>query len=155
MFDAIQFISLLADHPLVDVVYDGGYLTGIISERDYARKVILKGRHSHDTKVRDIMSSPVHPVTPEQTIDECLCLMTKERIRHLPIIENEKVVGVVSMRDLVKWISSSKSHTIHHLQNYISEEYPADAFIVQDSVNGGTDRAGEKRATIMRLPAHL
>ena len=122
VFEAIE--KMAENHIGALLVFDGNRLSGIVSERDYARKVILKGRHSHDTQVREIMSSPVHSVTPERTVDECLCLMTKERIRHLPIVENEKVLGLVSMGDLVKWIISSQSHTIHHLQNYIAGEYP-------------------------------
>lgn len=122
VFEAVK--KMAENHIGALLVFDGDHLSGIVSERDYARKVILKGRHSHDTQVREIMSSPVHSVTPERTVDECLCLMTKERIRHLPIVENEKVLGLVSMGDLVKWIISSQSHTIHHLQNYIAGEYP-------------------------------
>ena len=122
VFEAVE--KMAENHIGALLVFDGNRLSGIVSERDYARKVILKGRHSHDTQVREIMSSPVHSVTPERTVDECLCLMTKERIRHLPIVENEKVLGLVSMGDLVKWIISSQSHTIHHLQNYIAGEYP-------------------------------
>ena len=122
VFEAVE--KMAENHIGALLVFDGNRLSGIVSERDYARKVILKGRHSHDTQVREIMSSPVHSVTPERTVDECLRLMTKERIRHLPIVENEKVLGLVSMGDLVKWIISSQSHTIHHLQNYIAGEYP-------------------------------
>ena len=106
------------------IVLSGGQLAGIISERDYARKVILRGRNSHETQVREIMSTPVLYVNPKQTVDECMQLMTTRRIRHLPVLEGETVIGMLSIGDLVNWIVQSQDQTIHHLKNYIAGSYP-------------------------------
>jgi len=106
------------------LVMSADKLVGIISERDYARKVILKGKSSRTTLVRDIMASPVIFVSPDHAVDECMSIITKSRIRHLPVIENEKVLGVVSIGDLVKWLVSEQEETIEHLHNYISAKYP-------------------------------
>jgi CBS domain-containing protein len=106
------------------LVLSAGKLAGIISERDYARKVILKGKSSTMTLVKEIMTSPVVFVTQDQAVDECMILMTRNRIRHLPIMEHEKVLGVISIGDLVKWVVSEQEETIKHLQNYISAKYP-------------------------------
>src|SRR5258708_36577077 len=107
------------------VVISDGRLVGIISERDYARKVILKGRSSRETQVKEIMTSPVIFVTQKHTDDDCTSIMTNNRIRHLPILECEKAVGIISTGDLLKWIISEQGETTHVLERTITETKPA------------------------------
>jgi CBS domain-containing protein len=122
VYQAIEMMSARQVGALI--VTSGGRLLGIVSERDYARKVILKGHNSQDTRVREIMTTPVLYVTPEQSLDDCMRLMTSRRVRHLPVLEGDNVVGIISIGDVVDWIIASQEHTIHHLQNYIAGTYP-------------------------------
>lgn len=101
------------------LVMEDGRLRGILSERDYARKVILLGKSSHDLAVRDIMSTQVICVRPESTVDECLALMSGKRVRHLPVVSGGEVIGVLSIGDLVKAVIEEQRDTIRHLEDYI------------------------------------
>jgi CBS domain-containing protein len=117
VFDALK---LMADKSIgALIVMEGGRIAGIISERDYARKVILHGRSSHDLEVRDIMTSKVISVHPGQTVGECMALMTEKRVRHLPVTEGERLIGVLSIGDLVKEVIAEQRQTIEQLESYI------------------------------------
>ncbi len=122
VYDAV---ALMADKRVgaLPVVY-AGRLAGIISERDYARKIILHGRNSRETKVREIMVDPVLFVTPQKSVEDCMRLMTERRVRHLPVVEGETVTGIISIGDVVNWIMTSQEETIQHLQSYIAGGYP-------------------------------
>ena len=118
VFDAVK---LMADKSIgALLVMDANKLAGIVTERDYARKVILEGRSSKDCAVRDVMTRHVLCVSPERTIDECMALMTEKRSRHLPVVDHKKVIGVVSIGDLVKAVISEQQILIDQLQHYIT-----------------------------------
>lgn len=118
VFDAIK---LMADYGIGSLlVMRGQDLKGIVTERDYARKVILKGRAAETTLVSEIMSVELITATPEQTVNKCMTLMTEKRIRHLPILAHDKVVGLISIGDLVQAIIADQKEAIEHLENYIS-----------------------------------
>lgn len=122
VYEAIELMSEKGIGALL--VMAEGKLAGMFSERDYARKVILKDRSSKDTLVCEIMTAPVVTVTPKQSVEECMRLMTENRIRHLPVVDRDQVVGVVSIGDLVNWIITAHEETIGHLQSYIAGNYP-------------------------------
>ncbi len=117
VFDALKLMAEKNVGALV--VAEGGRLAGIISERDYARKVILLGKSSHDIPVREIMTGKVISVHPGQTVEECMALMTAKRIRHLPVMEDERLIGVLSIGDLVKEVIAEQEQTIKQLESYI------------------------------------
>ena len=122
VFDAIQ---LMADKNIgALLVSENDKLVGVISERDYTRKVALRGRSSRETKVREIVSTPVISVTPTHTVEDCMRLMTDHRVRHLPVLEQDRVLGIVSIGDLVNWIITAQSAAIQQLQTYISGYNP-------------------------------
>ena len=102
------------------LVVQGGDLVGLISERDYTRKVVLHGKRSRETPVREIMSTDLRVIRPNESVETCLRMMTENRIRHLPVVAEDRLLGVISIGDLVKWVMASQSATIAHLENYIS-----------------------------------
>ena len=123
VFQAIELMSEKQVGCLVVLI--GGQLAGIVSERDYARKVILKGRSSQQTRVREVMTTPALFVTPEKTVADAMRIMTNRRVRHLPVLEGDNVIGMLSIGDLVNWVITSQQQTIKHLHNYIAGNYPA------------------------------
>jgi CBS domain-containing protein len=122
VFDAIEMMSEKNVGALP--VAERGRVVGIVSERDYTRKVALKGKASKQTLVREIMFSPVLAVTLEHTVEECLRMMTENRVRHLPVLEGDQLLGIVSIGDLVNWTISAQTATISYLENYITGQYP-------------------------------
>ena len=122
VFDAIQLMAEKNVGALL--VMAGDKLVGVMSERDYTRKIALKGKSSRDTAVREIVSTPVISAAPTHTIEHCMRLMTTNRVRHLPVLQGDKVIGVVSIGDLVNWIISAQSEVIHQLESYIHGQYP-------------------------------
>jgi CBS domain-containing protein len=120
VFDAIKQLAERGIGALL--VMDSEQVVGIVTERDYARKVELKGRSPKDTLVRDIMTSPVMYVRPDQTNEQCMALMTENRLRHLPVMENGKLIGLISIGDLVKDIISEQQFIIQQLEHYIRGE---------------------------------
>jgi CBS domain-containing protein len=123
VFDAV---AMMADKGIgALLVISEGSLVGIVSERDYARKVILKGKHSHEISVREIMTSPVITITPDHSVDDCMRVITQHRIRHLPVMAGDELTGMISIGDIVKSIISAQAHTIDQLSSYIEGRYPA------------------------------
>jgi CBS domain-containing protein len=122
VYEAIHFMGQKNIGALVAI--ENGTVIGILSERDYSRKVVLQGRTSRDTTVGEILSRPAITVDSKDGIEKCMKLMTEHRIRHLPVVDGGLLVGLVSMGDLVSWVMQSQHHTIQQLHGYISGEYP-------------------------------
>jgi len=114
-------VEAMAEHDVGSLcVIDDGELVGLVSERDYARKVILKGRASRDMLVREVMTTDLITVSSKQTVQDCMSLMTEHRIRHLPVVENGQLAGIISIGDVVKSIIEEQADTIHELEGYIT-----------------------------------
>lgn len=122
VFDSIKLMSQKNIGALL--VMENGRLDGVFSERDYTRKIVLKGKSSKTTAVQEIVSRPAISVTPQHTIEECMRLMTENRVRHLPVLDGDKVVGIVSIGDLVNWIISAQHVALKQMEAYISGQYP-------------------------------
>lgn len=118
VFDALK---IMADRNVgALVVLDGAEVAGILSERDYARKVILHGKSSRELKAGEIMSATVYFVSPEQNIEDCMALFTNKRVRHLPVLQEGQLIGIISIGDVVKAVIAEQEYTIKHLENYIT-----------------------------------
>ncbi len=123
-----EALEMMADKDVgALLVMEGDRLVGIFSERDYARRCILRNRRSKETRVRELMTQDVITITPSTTIDEAMEVMTRHRIRHLPVVEDGKVVGVVSIGDIVKTVIENQQHVISHLEGYIAGDAGATA----------------------------
>ena len=122
VYDAIEIMAEKYVGALL--VVSEANLVGVVSERDYARKVILQGKSSKQTQVKEIMTTPAIFVTPEHTVEDSMRIMTAKHIRHLPVVEDGKILGVVSIGDLVKWMISAQQQTISQLHSYITNTYP-------------------------------
>lgn len=117
-------LEVMAEHDVGALpVVDGARLVGIFSERDYARRVVLRGRTSRETPVSDLMIGQVVCVTPEDTIQACMALMTRRRVRHLPVLEDDRIIGIVTIGDIVKRMLDEQAQTIEHLETYIRGTY--------------------------------
>ena len=122
-YSIIDALRIMATHEVGSVlVTEAEKLLGIFTERDYARKVALKGRNSRETTVADLMTTKVLTVSPTQSLEECMAIMTNERIRHLPVVENGALIGIVTIGDVIKAIIADQQNTISHLHQYISGE---------------------------------
>ena len=122
VYDAIRLMGERNVGALVAI--ESGEVVGILSERDYSRKVVLQGRTSRDTMVGEIISRPAITIRSKDGIEKCMQLMTENRIRHLPVVDDGQLIGLVSMGDLVSWVMQSQRHTIEQLQGYIAGDYP-------------------------------
>ena len=121
-----EAVAMMADKSVGALLaLSGGKLTGIVSERDYARKVILKGKHSHEMQVKEIMTSPVFTVSPSHSVEDCMRVITAHRVRHLPVMEGDALLGIISIGDVVRTIISTQAHAIDQLSGYIEGRYPA------------------------------
>jgi len=118
VFDAIKLMAA-KNIGALPVMSDGS-LVGIFTERDYTRKIALQGKSSKDTRVWEIISNQIVCVTPDESVEECMRLMTENRVRHLPVVENEKLLGIISIGDLVNWIISSQNSAIEQMEQYIA-----------------------------------